>query len=79
MLKTRYSGGQIKWGHLIMTTCCGGLKPRISYSGVPGIANPYSGVIVVTAYIVSIGAIDQGPNRMCYAVRMSLRYAQEHI
>lgn len=62
-----------------MTTCCGGLKPRISYSGVPGIANPYSGVIVVTAYIVSIGAIDQGPNRMCYAVRMSLRYAQEHI
>ena len=44
MPKTRYSGGQIKWGHLLMTICCGGLKTSKPHSGVTVLANPYSGV-----------------------------------
>ena len=45
--KTRYSGGQIKWHHLLMTTCCGGLKSPEPHSGVPWPTIPHSGVIVV--------------------------------
>ena len=46
-VKTRCSGGQIKWHHLSKTTCCGGLKTPEPHSGVTVITNPYSGVIVV--------------------------------
>ena len=42
--KTRYSGGQIKWGHLLMTICCGGLKSPKPHSGVPWPTVPHSGV-----------------------------------
>ena len=44
MVETTYSGGQIKWGHLLMTTCCGGLKTSKPHSGVPGPIIPHSGV-----------------------------------
>ena len=47
MPKTRYSGGQIKWGDLIQTICCGGLKTSKPHSGVPWFIIPYSGVIVI--------------------------------
>ena len=58
--KTRYSGGQIKWGDLIQTICCGGLNSPKPHSGVPGLANPYSGVYSDTAYYIVIEVIHSG-------------------
>ena len=62
--KTTYSGGQIKWHHLLMTTCCGGLKTPKPHSGVPGPTIPHSGVIVVhSAEVIHSGARSYVPRR----------------
>ena len=64
MVKTRCSGGQIKWGHLSKTTCCGGPKTPEPHSGVTVVINPYSGVIVVySAEVIHSGARSYVPRR----------------
>ena len=49
--KTRYSGGQKFSSFIWVTTCCGGQNLPKPYSGVPVVANLYSGVIVIYSVV----------------------------